>query len=373
VRVIRVRRFALLAAAVAVTGLALTGCTTPAAPATAGPSHAATKTPTPTPTQPAIPESSLPLGCADLENAAFVAAHYKTEAIGTAVDENSTARGFLLRAFQQGGGLHCVWGGSGRTDGGYDTGMELFALTDAAADYATYTSNVRSDIPWVADRLGTHSKSYCYAYQGFAQCYGDVLVGSTWLDFVLTDGSHAMTDDQAYAWGDDQLAPAIKAIAGAGAPRSQWVPPASAFDASGLCDAATATAIAGGPVSVKVNTPDSGEYAPEAGIKRAPTSRCTWTSSVTDANVDISTLTGGGWVIPGIRANPAEAPGVLGGSAQPVTIAGADAAFVSDGESAWGAIVSGGSLVEIVRESSYTGSDNLPLMTRIAAYIDAHS
>ena len=74
-----------------------------------------------------------------------------------------------------------------------------------------------------------------------------------------------------------------------------------------------------------------------------------------------------------MTANLAETPGILGGAAQPVSIPGADGAFVADGELAWGAVVTRGSLVEVFRDSSQTGKDDVPLLTRIAAYIDAHS
>ncbi len=290
-----------------------------------------------------------------------------------AVDENSTARGFSYRAFQQGGGLRCVWAGSGRTDGGYDLGVELLVVTDAASSYANYVANQAQNVAWVADRFGDHSTSFCYVAQDFVQCYGGVLIGTTWLDFRLTDDHHAMTVDQAYTWGDQQVAPAVAAISGAGADRPAWSPPAGAYDTRGLCDPATASAIAGGPTTVQASAPTAPVGPGEVGTSRAAATQCTWTSSAADANVGIAALTGGAWTLPGMAANLAETPGILGGPAQSVTVARADGAFVADGELAWGAIVSHGSLVEVFRDSSNTGSDDVPLLTRLAAYIDAHS
>lgn len=357
--------------AILAVGLALVGCAKPSGPATREAS--ASGTPSPTPTQAAIPPSGLPLDCSALDVAASVAAHYRADTVGVSVDENSTARGFAFRAFQQGGGLRCVWGGSGRTDGGYDVGIEFFVLTDASSDYATYSAKAGPAVDWVAGRYGDHSRSFCTVYQDNVQCYGDVLIGTSWLDYRLTDYNHTMTLDQAYTWGDEQVRPAVAAISGAGAPRPAWVPPSTAFDTSKLCDAATASAIAGGTVSIATIAPDLSGYPPGAGMNRAATARCTWTSATADANVRIYGLTGGAWALPGMSANLAETPGILGGAAQPVTIAGADGAFVADGETAWGAVISHGSLVEVQMDSSNTGSDDVPLMTRIAAYIDAHS
>lgn len=350
----------------------LAGCAAPTAPATAkAPPSAAIGTPKPT--QAAIPQSGLPLDCRELEDAAFVKAHYRGDTIGISVDENSTARGFAFRAFQQGGGLRCVWGGSGRTDGGYDLGVELLVLTDAAAGYAAFSASRAPAVDWVADRYGDHSRSFCSVYQDNVQCYGDILIGTTWLDFRLTDSDNTMTTDQAYNWADQQVTPAVTAISGAGAPRPKWAPPPTAYDTSKLCDAATASTIAGGQVSVATGQRDPSEYAPDAGVNRAATAGCTWTSAVADANVRIYGLTGGAWALPGMTANLAETPGILGGPAQPVTIAGADGAFIANGETAWGAIISHGSLVEVQMDSSYTGSDDVPLLTRLAAYLDAHS
>lgn len=352
-------------------GLALAGCAKPAGTATGASS--ASVTPSPTPTQAAIPQSGLPLDCSALEDAASVTAHYRADTVGVSVDENSTARGFAFRAFQQGGGLHCVWGGSGRTDGGYDVGVELFALTNAAADYATYSAKAGPAVDWVTGRYDDHSRSFCTVYQDKVQCYGDVLIGTSWLDYRLTDYNHTMTLDQAYTWADEQVTPAVAAIAGAVAPRPTWVPPSTAFDTSKLCDASTASAIAGEPVSTAIGASSSSGYPIEVGIARAATTSCTWTSSTPDANLRISGLTGGAWALAGMHANLAEAPGILGGPARPVTIPGADGAFVADGEFAWGAVIGGGSLVEVSLDSSNAGSDNVPLMTRLAAYIDAHS
>lgn len=360
------RRVGLLALATGL-ALALVGCTTLPHQGTISTRPA---TATPTPTQLAIPQSSLPLDCAQLADAPAVSAQYQGDTVKVAVDQSSTASGFLFRAFQQGGGLHCVWGGSGRTDGGYDLGMELFVLTDAASPYAAYAGS--SSVAWVADRYGDHSKSFCYVNDAFLQCYGDVLIGQTWLDFRLTDDHHAVTVDQAYAWADEQIRPAVAAISHTGASRPAWVP-GSAYDTSKLCDAATATAIAGAPVAVTEPASDPSGHPESVGAGRAPVARCTWTSVAADANVDIAALTGGAWALPGMTANLAEATGLLGGTAQSATIPGADGAFVADGETAWGAVVAHGSLIEVFRDSSQTGNDNVPLMTRIAAYLDAHS
>ena len=365
-----VRLISVVVAVLAV-GLALAGCAKPAGPATGEASASAT--PSPTPTQAAIPQSELPLDCNALEDAASVAAHYRADTVGVSVDQKSTARGFAFRAFQQGGGLHCVWGGSGRTDGGYDVGIELFVLTDAASGYATYSASAGPSVDWVTDRYGDHSRSFCTVYEEYVQCYGDVLIGTSWLDFRLTDDHHVMTLDQAYTWEDEQVRPAVAAISGAGAPRPAWVPPSSAFDTSKLCDAATASAIAGATVTVANDPPDASGYPVSVGMDRAAITQCTWTSTAVDANVRIFGLTGGAWALPGMTANLAETPGILGGAAQPVTIAGADGAFVADGELAWGAVVSHGSLIEVFRDSSQVGHDDVPLMTRIVAYIDAHS
>lgn len=355
--------------AVVAIGLSLAGCAKPVSPATV--ELSATITPSPTPTQAAIPQSGLPLGCADLADASSVSAHYKGDTVAAAVDENSTAQGFSYRALQQGGGLRCVWGGTGRTDGGYDVGMELIVLTDAAPQYAAY-AGTSPNVAWVADRYGDHSKSFCYVSDGYLQCYGDVLIGQTWLDYRLTDSDHAMTDAQAYTWGDEQIKPVVSAISRAGMPRPAWKP-GSAYDTSKLCDSTTATAIAGAPVTVSKSSADASGYPSQVGADRAATAKCTWTSTAADANVDIAGLTGGAWALPGMTANLAETPGILGGAAQPVAIPGADGAFVADGELAWGAVVTRGSLVEVFRDSSQTGKDDVPLMTRIAAYIDAHS
>lgn len=360
------RLFAVLAAAALTFGLV--ACAAAAVSTTTKPSI----TPTPTPTQAAIPQSGLPLDCRDLEDAAFVTAHYRGDTVGVSVDEKSTARGFAFRAFQQGGGLHCVWSGGGRTDGGYDVGIELLVLTNAASEYGAFAGRVPANTSWVDDRYGDRSKSFCTLYgDSNVECYGDVLIGTSWLDYRLTDGNHSMTLDQAYTWGDEQVGPAVAAISAAGAPRAAWVTPSAAFDTSKLCDPAAASAIVGASVAVALSS--SSGYPNDVGADRAAITQCTWTSSAAGANVVIGGLNGGAWALPGMSANLADAPCIQCGAAQPVTIAGTDGAFVADGEVAWGAVVSHGSLVEVLRESSETGHDNVPLMTRIAAYIDAHS
>ena len=72
-----------------------------------------------------------------------------------------------------------------------------------------------------------------------------------------------------------------------------------------------------------------------------------------------------------MTANLAETHGILGGPAQPVTIAKSDGAFVADGEMAWGALVVHGSLVEEAAGSIYTAERLSPYSTPMRAFIDA--
>lgn len=361
------RSVRLLTAVSILLAVALTGCVAPA-----GTKTPTTPSPTPTPTQPSVPQSGVPLTCADLAKASVVSKRYTSDTVSLAVDEKSAPAGFPFRAFKQGGGLHCVWGGHERNDGQYVIGMRLEVITDAASEYAVATS-ISEDATWIADRYGDHSKSFCSTDQGDVQCFGDVLVGTTWLEFRLHDAPRSLTVDQANSWADEQIVPAVKAISRAGSTRPAWTPK-SAYDTRQLCDAATASAIAGAPVTVTDNRADTPDPL-RLGMDRAATAECTWTSSAADANVIIDGLTGGAWALPGMTADPTAAAASIstGEPAQSVDIPGADGAFVADGSFAWGAVVAQGSLVEVFRDPSYKGKDNIPLMTRIVAYLDAHS
>jgi hypothetical protein len=370
---------ALIGAAAAVLVAGLAGCAPDPVP-TETPVAEATPTPTPTAIQEAAPVSALPLGCEDLLPLDAVREQYVGDTLSVSVNQDSTPRGWYQRSYAQAGGLRCVWAGSGRTDGGYDIGLELLILGGGAADYtAQATSPDQPDVEWTDDAYGDASHTSCYSYvpdegtggDPLLQCYGDILVGEYWLEFRMSDSGHPLTEEQADAWAEEQLTPVVDAIGEAGPARPQWAPPADALSAAELCDDAAATSVVGSPVTVSHPAVPESTYQVDVGSRRADLGRCVWKTGEGLGAVHVVVLTGGAWALPGMNADLAEVPGILGGDAQPIEVDGADGAFVADGETAWGALVIGGSVVELSTEASYDGADLIPLLTQLASFVTA--
>lgn len=353
--------------------LVLTGCAPDPVPTT--PTQAEpTPTPTPTYVQPAIPASDLPLACADLQTLDAVQAQIEAETPAIMVDEVKLPRGAWGRAGMQGGMLACVWAGEGRTDGGYNTGLTLKVLGDAADAYQAWVDSDDHDYTsWEMDRYGDASQSYCStgtegSGRTYADCVGDVLVGGYWVSYMLRDRDHPMSDAEADAWADVLLQPVVAKIETAGEPRPRWVPPADTYDGAELCTDAGASAVAGGGITT-TSEPIEGPYIESEAVRRSgAVTQCTWSGAVAGLNgIDVSIARGGAWALEGMNANLEEVPGILGSPAQPVSVAGAEAAFVADGEVGWGLLVIDGTTIQVFTTTSQEGDDVIPLLELLTA------
>jgi hypothetical protein len=343
--------------------VALSGCA--AAPAPSAPS--ADPTPSSTAEPAALePQSTLPLGCADLLSLEDVQQRIPGTSLTVAVDESSAPDGEYWAGFAPAGGLRCGWAGAGRTDGGYDQGLQLSILGDAEAAYEAWLAGPAPQVAWSEDAYGDRSHTYCAAdYQN--GCYGGVMVGGYWIDVSLRDAV-ARTADVAEQRLSELLAPVVEAIRVAGPARPAWTPPASAYAGAGLCDdPAVASGVVDGDVTI---APWSAEGAVDqltAGFGRAGTISCTWSSGAAGRQqLVVHVFPGGAWIFSRFAADPEDAaPGYLS-AAQPVTIDGADGALTAHADVVWSAMSVGGSLVVVTNLSSSEAGDLIPVLQRVA-------
>ncbi|MCU1417993.1 MAG: hypothetical protein JWP32_2167 [Schumannella sp.] len=327
-------------------------------------------TPTPTETEAPValePESVLPLGCAQLLSLGFVQDHIPGEVLRVSVDESSAPAGY--EEFMTAGGLRCVWGGSGRTDGGYDQGLKLEIVSDGAAGFASWVAQDSPHVAWRTDAYGDRSHTYC-ADDWQNGCYGGVVVGDYWIDVAVRDSAprSAATAETRFS---ELIEPVVNAIRGAGAPRPVWSPSAGSYDGAELCsDAALATDIVGGAVTISPTGPD--EYISAAGVvaARAHVTTCTWKSALPELQIiNVTVFPAGAWIYPRMVADPAEAtPGYLS-DAVPAEAPGSDGLLIAQADEVWSAMSINGSLVELRDWSTYEPANLLPVLQRLATQI----
>jgi hypothetical protein len=309
-------------------GLGLAGCSFPPSPhPTSVGTHHATAIPTATPAALSAPRSAIPAGCARLlPTATAVGAFPAASGIAVRVSETSAPDGLIEVSAKQAGGLHCVWGGTNRTDNGYDDMITLDVLTDAAD---AFHSNVVPNTGDEVNTFGTASDLFCQGDPQFG-CYGQVLVGTTWfeLDYVSLGGEGEPASG-AIGRFHTLLTGVVTAIQGAGPSRSLWTPPA-AWDGASLCAddelarARTATGAADlqdGDFSI-----EGPLTASSAALARVTIQSCGWardaSSGVTSFGVQF--VQGGAWAVTQELADP---PSYYNGTLAPVTIPGATSAL----------------------------------------------
>jgi hypothetical protein len=326
-------------------------------------------TPTPTYVQPAEPQSSLPLGCADLIGLPEVQENIPGETLAVSIDEASAPAGPEWAAFMSSGGLRCVWGGSGRTDGGYDHGLALAIIGDGATAFETWAAEVSIPVTWTIDAFGDRSMTHCdESYLN--GCYGGLVVDGYWIDFSVRESV-----DRSVAQADGRLAAllgrVVAAVRGAGGPTPAWIPPADAFSGEAFCsDPAPIAAALGLPadaVSVQVVGADDAHQTSE-GVRRAGRVSCTWGTSSTAYAASVSTIPGGAWLMKRYLADPEIPISALQGPWQPVALPGTDAAILSCGDGCMTLMIIDGSAVYLSLAETY---DIAPATEQAAAFSGA--
>jgi hypothetical protein len=330
-RTVSVLRAVTVSVALAV---ALAGCTFPPAPhpSSTG-SHHSTATPTPTGAALTAPRSAIPATCAQLlPTATAVGAFPAASGIAVRASEASAPDGLIEVSAKQAGGLHCLWGGTDRTDNGYDDMITLDVLTDAAD---AYHDNVVPNTEDEVNTVGTASDVYCQGDPQF-YCFAQVLVGTTWFELDYDSlGGEGEPGSGSLGRFHTLLSGVASGIQAAGPSRSLWTPP-NAWDGAALCadDALARVRTATGIADLQV-----GDYSLEgpltaasAGLARLTILSCGWTRDASSglSGFGVQFVKGGAWAIAQEQAAP---PSYYDGTLAPVTIPGADSAVaVCNGE-----------------------------------------
>lgn len=297
----------------------------------------------------AEPLPVLPLGCADVLG---IDAVQQTIPAPLEVwdDESTTPRGFTELAYRQAGGLRCVWGGDGGTDGVPDVGVQLWISPDAVDAFHTHATGFLypDGDTLVTDTIADGSIVDCGSgeFPGLS-CTADVLAGDWWI-YLTASGEPG--DPRSY---DDALADVtalaqgvVDRVTSAGESRQFWSPPGDASDGAPLCTdptvASLALAVDAGGILGDQYVPDL--YTIGGFAQRAAGEKCTWTTG--DAAVSIRTLQGGKWAFDRLAADGIGAGDVSQGEAQVVDTA-LDGALVACGDGCNAVLLMGGSLVVI--------------------------
>ena len=206
---------------------ALSGCaapTTPASPpATPRPPHVS-----PSPKQAAAPRIRVPAKCADLFTPTVISGLVDTP-VTLQSDETTGPVDLEQIAAAQRGTLTCVWGGTDRTDGGYDQGLTLYIAADGAAGYATNIPILEADSPPTAENTaGDKSEYACEATTDF-ECSANMLVGSFWVSaYIQNLGGSTIGADVANTRVQQVLTKAASVLEKA-QQSPAWVPPGPAL------------------------------------------------------------------------------------------------------------------------------------------------
>lgn len=290
----------------------------------------------------------LPIGCADLLGVDELQQTIPSP-LEVWADESSTPRGFDLIAYRQAGGLHCVWGGEGGTDGVPDVGVQLWVTPDAADEFrehATGTIYPDGDL-LVTDTIEGASVLDCGTgeFTGLS-CTADVLAAGDWWVYLTAraDTGDARSYDDALADTTALTESIVAKIAAAGDARPAWTAP-DATDGSAWCEDASLASVALGVDADGILIEpyrSTGDVAALA--ERAGGSQCIWSTADETSNVRIRTLQGGAWAFDQLAAEQLGAGEVFPGEAQPIETA-ADGALLACGDGCNAVLDIGSSLV----------------------------
>lgn len=252
------------------------------------------------------------------------------------IDQTTNPVDIIDIVARQYGSLICLWGGSGRTDGGYDENLTVEVTPDAAAGYAANAQYFTAEeTPAIQNTAGDQSVYGC-SVDGQFQCLGNMLVGSYWVTVNLQDIGNT-TLAQATATGRMQVV--MSSVAGdlknTTAPAA-WNPPGAELPS--FCSDNTSTAAVNSALGVTdftVTGVDSGPADAQSYTQQPGTyDQCSWgdtesgSSSSSFSYLSLAMLKGGAWVM-------AELPGESDsrsyqlGAYSSITIPGADAAASS--------------------------------------------
>lgn len=276
------------------------------------------------------PLSVLPIGCADIFALSDLQSSFVAP-LSVHIDETSTPIGVELLEFKQAGGLECVWGGQGGTDGVPDAGLELWISPDAKAAYTDFTIPAQEDDILISDTIGDSSVLDCGGgqYPGLS-CRAEVLVGDYWIDAFARDSDQQDYDAEVTAM-TAILTKVADAVAGSGTPRPVWVPAADALDGTQLCNQTIIAEYAldvAAPTLLSEPRTNYSSYGPIA--DRAAGADCTWTSG--ERTIYISTATGGTWIYDRLKAEGIGAGGPTSSDAVVIDAPGVDGALVACGD-----------------------------------------
>lgn len=329
------RQVVLVASAVVAAAL-LSGCTglTPDALPT-GTNQATSPSPTATPTLAALPQTRVPLTCAQLETPAGASALVNSS-LSIRADELTPLTGFASIAGRQYGSIRCVWGGKLMTDDGYDQGVTISVAPDAAADYAADGSGLEGATGVVKNTAGDSSAYECGSAHDL-NCTGNLLVGSYWATLYMNNaGSTSFTPADAKQRMQKLLstvAAELKSKPAAGAP---WMAPGKL---PGFCTNTTNTTVvksafaSPGLIARKAQRPDPDAWTlAQSGSGYAS---CDWEQKSASAptphgqvdEVNIALLDGGAWALPQLITAPPTVYYV--GEFKPVTIPGTTGAIMA--------------------------------------------
>jgi hypothetical protein len=296
----------------------------------------------------AEPLPVLPIGCADLLG---VDALQQTipSPLEVWTDESSTPRGFDLIAYRQAGGLHCVWGGEGGTDGVPDVGVQLWVTPDASDEFREHATGAmypEGDL-LVNDTIEGASVLDCGTgeFAGLS-CTADALAAGDWWVYLTAraDSGDARSYDDAVADTTALAESIIAGIASAGEPRPAWTAP-DATDGSAWCeDTSLASVALGVDADGILVEPYRSPGVVAALAERAGGSQCIWSTADESSNVRIRTLQGGAWVFDRLAAEQLGAGEVFPGEAQPIETP-ADGALLACGDGCNAVLDIGNSLV----------------------------
>ena len=290
---------------------ALSGCapgtTTSGAPA-------ATPTPhrTSLPRQAATPSVRLEKTCDNLFSAATITALVDTP-VTLQSDQASAPADLEEIAARQRGTLACVWGGTNRTDGGYDQGLTLYVASDGAAGYATNIPLIEADSPPTAENTaGDKSEYQCEATSDF-QCSANMLVGTFWVSAYLQNlGGSTITADVANTRIQQVLTTVATALT-ATKEDVAWKPPKSTLPAfcSDPNSIATLDSVLGGTALTPSSNEQGGLDAQSVAQSGANYALCGWQAP--DGGeagtghftyIDIGMLRGGAWALADLTSAP---------------------------------------------------------------------
>ncbi|HXR44462.1 MAG TPA: hypothetical protein VN759_06625 [Pseudolysinimonas sp.] len=328
----------------------LAGCV--ATPGSSPHSTPASVTPHPTATTASSPSFALGIGCADILTTAEVQAQVAAT-VGVKVDEHSAPTDADDVALDQAGGLRCVWGGTNRTDGGYDDGLNLALLPHAAADYAT----------WIADAVPASQDCQVESLR----CSRDLLVGDVWVEAEYTDSDRqGATQASIEAAFGTLLDEARARLAPVSTRHAAWTPPTDVLPSLASC--ADAVGKAAGILGVdpaSVTTRDDPPYRdlPEIAAERVKMSSCSWASQ--DRQLDWVVVPGGGWSFGAMSVTPPQP--TLIERLRPATVAGAQAALIGCGDACVAYLEVRGSFVDVGMDSGKDDAAVVDIATRSVA------